>query len=319
MSRPELTGHASSFYNEKEARKYDSSSRMIGVQREITERAIELLRIPEGKPGFILDVGCGSGLSGKVLEEQGHIWVGCDVSRDMLDVANERIERKREGVINAARKKQNDDLDEEKMQDDDSDDDEDEEPCASTGDLLHHDMGSGLPFRPATFDGCISISALQWLCYSNAKGQIPKKRLTRFFSSLYQVLRRGARAVLQFYPETAEQAILISECAAKVGFAGGVVVDYPNSTKAKKHYLVLTFERAFKAPEGLSEGSLLGSGKRESVRVDRKANNKKGKVHKKKWGKTKDWIVNKKDVQRKKGKDVRPDSKYTGRKRGDRF
>jgi hypothetical protein len=44
MSRPELTGHASLFYNAKEARKYDSSSRMIGVQREITERAIELLR-----------------------------------------------------------------------------------------------------------------------------------------------------------------------------------------------------------------------------------------------------------------------------------
>ena len=61
-------------------------------------------------------------------------------------------------------------------------------------------MGSGLPFRPATFDACISISALQWLCYSNAKGQIPRKRLLRFFSSLYIVLRRGGRAVLQFYP-----------------------------------------------------------------------------------------------------------------------
>ena len=181
-------------------------------------------------------------------------------------------------------------------------------------------MGSGLPFRPATFDGCISISALQWLCYSNAKGQIPKKRLTRFFSSLYQVLRRGARAVLQFYPETAEQAILISECAAKVGFAGGVVVDYPNSTKAKKHYLVLSFERAYKAPEGLSDGALLGNGgKAESVRVDKKQFKRKGRLHKKKWGKTKDWIVDKKETQRKKGRDVRPDSKYTGRRRGDRF
>ncbi len=178
-------------------------------------------------------------------------------------------------------------------------------------------MGSGLPFRPATFDGCISISALQWLCYSNAKGQIPKKRLTRFFSSLYQVLRRGARAVLQFYPETAEQAILISECAAKVGFAGGVVVDYPNSTKAKKHYLVLSFERAHKAPEGLTDGSLL-SGK-HSVRVDSQQSKKKRAHHKKKWGKNKDWIVTKKETQRKKGRDVRPDTKYTGRKRGDRF
>ena len=66
MSRPELTGHASLFYNEKEARKYDSSSRMVGIQREITERAIELLKLPNDRPSFILDVGCGSGLSGQV-------------------------------------------------------------------------------------------------------------------------------------------------------------------------------------------------------------------------------------------------------------
>ena len=72
MSRPELTGHASLFYNAKEARKYDSSSRMVGIQREITERAIELLKLPSpgpregGCPSFILDVGCGSGLSGQV-------------------------------------------------------------------------------------------------------------------------------------------------------------------------------------------------------------------------------------------------------------
>merc|ERR1719330_71542 len=241
----------------------------------------------------------------------------------MLNVANERIERKREGVIHSARKRQgkNDDdaMGEEKMQEDDESESDDEVGLASTGDLMHHDMGTGLPFRPASFDGCISISALQWLCYSNSAAQIPKKRLTRFFSSLYQVLRRGARAVLQFYPETAEQAILISECAAKVGFAGGVVVDYPNSTKAKKHYLVLSFERAYKAPEGLTDGALLSGSKSESVRVDQKLHKKKGKLHKKKWGKTKDWIVNKKETQRKKGKDVRPDSKYTGRRRGDRF
>ena len=72
MSRPESTGHASLFYNAKEARKYDSSSRMVGIQREITERAIELLRLPPGpreqggRPSFVLDVGCGSGLSGQV-------------------------------------------------------------------------------------------------------------------------------------------------------------------------------------------------------------------------------------------------------------
>ena len=72
MSRPELTGHASLFYNAREARKYDSSSRMVGIQREITERAIELLNLPTpgpregGTPSLVLDVGCGSGLSGQV-------------------------------------------------------------------------------------------------------------------------------------------------------------------------------------------------------------------------------------------------------------
>lgn len=315
MSRPELTGHASIFYNAKEAKKYDSSSRMIGVQREITERAIELLRLPPAseKPSFILDVGCGSGLSGKVLEEQGHVWVGCDVSRDMLEVANERIEQKRLSAMGEGDDDESS-SNEEEYDDNDVNMQSNSNKNASFGDLMHHDMGTGLPFRPATFDACISISALQWLCYSNAKDQIPKKRLTRFFSSLYQVLRRGGRAVLQFYPETAEQAVLISECAAKVGFAGGVVVDYPNSAKAKKHYLVLTFERGYKAPVGLSDTGL------NQVRVDGERRDGNKRVHKKKKnGKTKEWILQKKETQRRKGKDVRQDTKFTGRKRKDKF
>lgn len=51
-------------------------------------RYINVLQ-PE-KSCFILDVGCGSGLSGEALEEAGHVWLGVDISRDMLDVANER-------------------------------------------------------------------------------------------------------------------------------------------------------------------------------------------------------------------------------------
>ena len=225
MSRPELTGHAAQFYNATEAAKYDTNSRMVAIQRQITLRAMELLCLDASKPQFILDVGCGSGMSGRVLEESGHYWAGLDVSRDMLTVSAER---------------------------DDS----------TKGDLVHHDMGTGLPFRQATFDGCVSISALQWLCYSNKSSQVPKRRLVRFFSALYGVLKRGARAVLQFYPETAEQAVLISECASKVGFAGGVVVDYPNSTKAKKHYLVLSFDRGYSAPKGLTDPNAASQGVR---------------------------------------------------------
>jgi len=86
----------------------------------------------------------------------------------------------------------------------------------------------------ATFDGCISVSALQWLCYADVNTQSAKKRLTRFFSSLYSCLKRGSKAALQFYPENPEQAVLIAQCASAVGFMGGLVVDFPNSSKAKK-------------------------------------------------------------------------------------
>ena len=313
MSRPELTGHAALFYNEKEARKYDSSSRMIGVQREITERAIELLRLDETRPSLVLDIGCGSGLSGQVLEEKGHFWLGCDVSRDMLTVARERMDRQAESA-----KRHQKGMATEEEPSSEEDDDVDSSEKVPTGDLMHHDMGTGLPFRPATFDACISISALQWLCYSNSASQNPRKRLLRFFSSLYSVLKRGGRAVLQFYPETAEQAVLISETATKVGFAGGVVVDYPNSAKAKKHYLVLSFDRnsAAKQRAFAEEAKVM----RNQVQVSgTRAGAKQPPIRKKKGVKTKEWILHKKETQRKKGKDVRPDSKYTARRRRGKF
>ncbi len=112
-------------------------------------------------------------MSGEALENAGHFWVGCDVSKSMLEVAAERE--------------------------------------SDTGDLLSSDMGQGLPFRPASFDGAISISALQWLCYSNSSDQDPRLRLNRFFSSLYSILKRDAKAILQFYPENPEQAVLIAQ------------------------------------------------------------------------------------------------------------
>lgn len=61
------------------------------MQAEIANRCIELLSLPEGKSSYILDVGCGSGLSGQALEEAGHVWVGCDISPSMLEVAAEQV------------------------------------------------------------------------------------------------------------------------------------------------------------------------------------------------------------------------------------
>lgn len=50
----------------------------------------------------------------------------------------------------------------------------------------------------------------------------------QFFGSLYKCLARGARAVLQIYPENAPQLEMISAAALRCGFSGGLVVDYPH-------------------------------------------------------------------------------------------
>ncbi len=45
--------------------------------------------------------------------------------------------------------------------------------------------------------------------------------------------------MLQFYPDGKHQMEMITTAAMKAGFSGGLIVDYPNSAKAKKYYLVL--------------------------------------------------------------------------------
>nr|QBH74329.1 hypothetical protein [Carausius morosus] len=280
MSRPEHRGPPELFYNETEARKYSENSRMMDIQIQMSERALELLALPD-HPCYILDLGCGSGLSGHVLEENGHMWVGIDISPDMLKVAAD---------------------------------------LEVAGNVILGDLGHGVPFRAGSFDAVISVSALQWLCNADKKSHNPVKRLYKFFSTLYACLSRTARAVFQFYPENNEQVELITAQAMKAGFFGGVVVDFPNSTKAKKFFLVLmTGETISALPSGLGteektvqnriQFSKKGSGGRDPLRRT------KGKLAKK----SKAWIRQKKERWGRQGKETRPDSKYTGRHRSGRF
>ncbi|KAK6946879.1 18S rRNA (guanine(1575)-N(7))-methyltransferase Bud23, C-terminal [Dillenia turbinata] len=74
-SRPELQAPPEIFYDDAEARKY-TSSRIIEIQAKISERALELLNLPnDGVPRLLLDIRCGSGLSGEMLSENGHQWI----------------------------------------------------------------------------------------------------------------------------------------------------------------------------------------------------------------------------------------------------
>ncbi|XP_026275854.1 probable 18S rRNA (guanine-N(7))-methyltransferase isoform X1 [Frankliniella occidentalis] len=276
VRRPEHLAPPEVFYNDTEAKKYSQNSRIIEIQEQMSERALELLTLPEDEPCYVLDIGCGSGLSGSVLDEQGHFWVGVDISSAMLDVAQDR---------------------------------------EVEGDLILGDMGEGMPFRAGTFDGAISISALQWLCNADKTHHNPVKRLYKFFSTLNACLSRTGRAVFQFYPENSNQVELITSQAMKAGFYGGVVVDYPNSTKAKKFFLVLMTGGNMPLPKALGtdgeSSSVAYSKKRE---LDR-ARGSKGKSLKN----SREWILEKKERRRRQGRNTRADTKYTGRKRSGRF
>ena len=234
----------------------------------MTERCLELLNLPPAS--FILDIGCGSGLSGEILDDHGHVWVGMDISASMLAVALDRD---------------------------------------TTGDLLLADMGQGIPFRPGTFDAAVSVSAVQWLCNAETSDVSPHGRLSRFFDGLYASLRRGGKAALQFYPKNEQQRSMITAAAVKAGFGAGLLEDDPD-TKNKKVYLVLTVG---------SGGELSGRDITDVVRdlegvevVDERRRNT---APKKKGETGKEWIMRKKERDRKKGKVVKKDSKYTGRKR----
>lgn len=50
---------------------------------------------------------------------------------------------------------------------------------------------------------------------------------------------RSSFPLAQIYPENSAQAEMIVGAAMKVGFSGGLVIDFPHSTRAKKYFMVL--------------------------------------------------------------------------------
>lgn len=275
MSRPEDLLPPDLFYNDVESRKYTTSSRIRNIQASMSYRALELLDL--SSPSLVLDVGSGSGLSGEILSEidpdRGgpHTWIGMDISASMLAEALDR------------------DVE---------------------GDMFLADIGQGVPFRPGTFDAAISISAIQWLCNADTTtdGGEPAQRLKRFFDGLYASLRRGGRAVCQFYPKNKLQRDMISAAAIKAGFGAGILEDDPD-TKNVKLYLVLTVGGAdvTKTVNEMRDVDVLDSrktdrGKQPGLPSDRVKGSRA-------------WITRKKQQAEAKGKVVKASSKYTGRKR----
>ncbi|KEI42753.1 uncharacterized protein L969DRAFT_42953 [Mixia osmundae IAM 14324] len=341
MSRPEHIAPPEVFYGDTEASKYTDNSRIQSIQAEMAIRCLELLALPQAaratlkngreddgksdsedddddddddamsnneaapqaEPSFLLDIGCGSGLSGEIITEHGHQWVGIDIAASMLGKLD---------TVDVLKLTPTMLLTEVAIQRD------------VEGDLLLQDIGQGFGFRAGIFDGavrqvhCVAVvSVLQWLCNADKSHHSPAQRLATFFTTLFASLRRGARAVFQFYPESDDQVTFMMSIATRAGFGGGLVVDYPNSKKAKKFYLVLFAGQADLSGRPSALPAALGT-ESDPTRVQYEAHRQDSAPSKRRKGKRakdtattqKEWIVAKKDKYRRKGKEGIPtDSK----------
>ena len=156
---------------------------MRNTQNLLSKRAVELLEIPAGVEGLILDIGCGSGFSHQRLLREGHMVIGLDINRTMLDESVKhtfnRLNRAKkvnlsEGSSSKGKKRKQrleDDRPSKKRKHMKMDKKQSNNATKNYGiaDLVESDMGDGLGFRRNIFDGVISISALQWLCYPSKR------------------------------------------------------------------------------------------------------------------------------------------------------
>ena len=98
---------------------------------------------------------------------------------------------------------------------------------------------SYLPIKPDTFDGIISISALQWICRDiDSKSEIMK--LIELVKSFYLALKTNGIIVIQFYPKNTKILEEIGSIFVKnASFEGGYIIDNENSPKKRKIFLKL--------------------------------------------------------------------------------
>lgn len=103
----------------------------------MTYRALELLALPPDQPAYLIDIGCGSGLSGEILDEEGYIWAGVDIAPSMLGMSSVDIM-----LLQYALNLWKEVALEREVE----------------GDLFLQDIGQGFGFRPGSFDGAIRLA-----------------------------------------------------------------------------------------------------------------------------------------------------------------
>jgi ubiquinone/menaquinone biosynthesis C-methylase UbiE len=158
------------FYFGEKAEFYAKSKWMARNQMKSTRRALGLLEdsriggiLPKSSKNLIvLDLGCGSGFSSQIIEEEGFHLIGLDNSFDMLQQNIEKTAPYKRNLV-----------------------------CG---------MIEALPFRKKSFDVMISISAFNFIL--DKKHQKEKKKiLKKVTNTLHEILESGGRVIIEFYPK----------------------------------------------------------------------------------------------------------------------
>ncbi|XP_041357553.1 probable 18S rRNA (guanine-N(7))-methyltransferase [Gigantopelta aegis] len=121
--RPELTSMQSGV---SKANVYIKASRAYTIQLELAQKAMDLLHLVcDVNPAIVLDLGCGSGISSKVIADRGHFPIGVDINPSVLKLMTGQRDCSANAVLS--------------------------------------DISKDFPFRRGIFDTAVSISFLQWL------------------------------------------------------------------------------------------------------------------------------------------------------------
>lgn len=139
---------------------------------------------------FLLDLGCGSGLSSRAHLDGGFssFVVGLDLSEGMLRTARKASNRQCDWVL--------------------------------------ADISQPLPFRDGVFDGATSIGVLHYLL-QDAEGSTSGERLRNLFFSIRRCVQSRSPVVFQFFPRHEQQdASAIRAVARECGLLAELVCDF---------------------------------------------------------------------------------------------
>ncbi len=97
-----------------------------------------------------------------------------------------------------------------------------------------------IPFPASSFDGIVSISALQWV--SSRADFAAKTELRKTAFEFYRVLRKNGRVLIQFYPKSEEEMNAVAKEFKSAGFSGSIQIDNERNARKRRIYLILEKE-----------------------------------------------------------------------------